>query len=290
LLSRVLGEEIAIVLKTAPDLWPVIADRSQLETCLFNLATNARDAMPRGGSLTIATSNQNLDDDYARQNPSVTPGDYVMIAVSDTGTGMTPDIMAKIFEPFFTTKEVGKGTGLGLSTVFGFATQSGGHVSVYSEPGVGTTIRLFLPRARLLAGAIPAADAPVSVAPARGDGETILVVEDNAVMRRVVVRQLSELNYSVYEADSGRTALDMLENGAVDLLFSDVVMPDGMDGFELAEQVRARWSSIKVLLTSGFTGDQMSRRTGELRTTSRLLDKPYDLEELARAVREALDG
>jgi CheY-like chemotaxis protein len=203
---------------------------------------------------------------------------------------MTPDIMAKIFEPFFTTKEVGKGTGLGLSTVFGFATQSGGHVSVYSEPGVGTTIRLFLPRARLLAGAIPAADAPVSVAPARGDGETILVVEDNAVMRRVVVRQLSELNYSVYEADSGRTALDMLENGAVDLLFSDVVMPDGMDGFELAEQVRARWSSIKVLLTSGFTGDQMSRRTGELRTTSRLLDKPYDLEELARAVREALDG
>jgi CheY-like chemotaxis protein len=155
---------------------------------------------------------------------------------------------------------------------------------------VGTTIRLFLPRARLLAGTIPVVDAPVSVAPARGDGETILVVEDNAVMRRVVVRQLSELNYSVYEADSGRTALDMLENGAVDLLFSDVVMPDGMDGFELAERVRSRWSSIKVLLTSGFTGDQMSRRTGEVRTTSRLLDKPYDLEELARAVREALDA
>jgi PAS domain S-box-containing protein len=293
LLSRVLGEEIAIVLHTTSDIWPVIADRAQLEGCLLNLATNARDAMPKGGSLTIATSNEHLGDDYVKQNPSVTPGDYVMIAVSDTGTGMTPDVVAKVFEPFFTTKEPGHGTGLGLSMVFGFATQSGGHVSVHSEPGVGTTMRLFLPRAHLLVAAANPAGAVAPALPAppkKGDGETILVVEDNAVMRRVVVRQLAELNYVVHEVDNARTALEMLENGTVDLLFSDIVMPDGMDGFELAERVRARWSSVKVLLTSGFSGDQVSRRTGAVRTTARLLGKPYNLEELGRAVREALDG
>ncbi len=290
LLSRVLGEEIAIVLKTAPDIWPVIADRSQLEACLLNLATNARDAMPKGGSLTIATSNQRLDEEYEKLNPSVAPGDYVMIAVSDTGTGMTPDVMAKVFEPFFTTKEVGKGTGLGLSMVFGFATQSGGHVSAYSEPGLGTTMRLFLPRAALLAGSTPASAPTIPMAPVRGGGETILVVEDNSLMRRAVVRQLSELNYVAHEVDSARAALEMLENGSVDLLFSDIVMPAGMDGFELADRVNARWPSVKVLLTSGFSGDQVSRRTGNIRTAARLLGKPYNLEELARAVREALDG
>jgi PAS domain S-box-containing protein len=290
LLSRVLGEEIRIVLNCAPEIWPVVADPSQLEACIMNLATNARDAMPNGGSLSITTGNQRLDADYAKMNPSVTPGDYAMIAVSDTGTGMPPDVVAKVFEPFFSTKEVGKGTGLGLSMVLGFATQSGGHVSVYSEPDVGTTIRLFLPRTSRTAEPVATETEVVSAVRVRGNGETVLVVEDNAAMRRVVARQLSELNYVVIEADSASAALAKLETDKVDLLFSDVVMPGGMDGFALAERVRARWPSISVLLTSGFSGDRVNVRLEGLRSPPRLLGKPYDLEELARAVREALAG
>ena len=290
LLSRVLGEEIEIVLNCAPDIWHVVADPSQLEACIMNLGTNARDAMPNGGRLTITTSNQRLDADYAKLNPSVTPGDYAIIAVSDTGTGMAPDVVAKVFEPFFSTKEVGKGTGLGLSMVLGFATQSGGHVSVYSEPGVGTTIRLFLPRTSRSTDPAQPGTEVIAAVRVRGNGETVLVVEDNAAMRRVVARQLSELNYVVIEADSASAALAKLETETIDLLFSDVVMPGGMDGFALAEQVRARWPSIRVLLTSGFSGDRVNVRLGGLQSPPRLLGKPYDLEELARAVREALDA
>ena len=246
--------------------------------------------MPNGGILTITTANQRLDADYARFDPSVTPGDYAMIAVSDTGTGMSPEVVAKVFEPFFSTKEVGKGTGLGLSMVLGFATQSGGHVSVYSEPGEGTTIRLFLPRTSKSAEAVVEDSTAVAAEPVRGDGESVLVVEDNAAMRRVVVRQLSELNYTVVEADSASAALAKLETNAVDLLFSDVVMPGGMDGFALAERARARWPSVRVLLTSGFSGDRVNLRMGGLASPPRLLGKPYDLEDLARAVRDALDA
>ena len=288
LLSRVLGEEIEIILECAPDIWPVTADPSQLEACIMNLATNARDAMQNGGSLTITTNNQRLDADYAQLNPSVTPGDYAMIVVSDTGTGMTPEVVAHVFEPFFSTKEVGKGTGLGLSMVLGFAIQSGGHVSVYSEPGVGTTIRLFLPRTRSDADAVPAGSEVVPGVPTKGNGETVLVVEDNATMRRVVAHQLTGLNYAVIDVDSAAAALALLETEVVDLLFTDVVMPGGMDGFALAERARARWPSVRVLLTSGYSGDRMNRRLDGLQSSSRLLGKPYDLEELARAIRETL--
>jgi PAS domain S-box-containing protein len=288
LLSRVLGEEIEIILECAPDVWPVTADPSQLEACIMNLATNARDAMPNGGSLTITTTNRRLDADYALLNPSVTPGDYAVIAVSDTGTGMTPEVVAHVFEPFFSTKEVGKGTGLGLSMVLGFAIQSGGHVSVYSEPGVGTTIRLFLPRTRSGADAVPAGSEVVPGVPPKGNGETVLVVEDNATMRRVVAHQLTELNYVVIDVDSAAAALALLETEVVDLLFTDVVMPGGMDGFALVERARTRWPLVRALLTSGYSGDRMNRRLDGLQSSPRLLGKPYDLEELARAMREAL--
>ena len=199
LLSRVVREDIEISLDLAPNLWPVIADPAQFEACIVNLATNARDAMPNGGKLTIITGNQHLDADYAKLNPSVTPGDYAMITVSDTGTGMTAEVIAKVFDPFFTTKEQGKGTGLGLSMVFGFVNQSGGHVSIYSEPGLGTTIRLFLPRASDTAESRVPAHSLSPIAAEKGRGETVLVVEDNAAMRQAVVQQLALLNYRVLE-------------------------------------------------------------------------------------------
>jgi len=290
LLSRVLGDHIEITLRCAPDLWSVIADPSQVEACLMNLAANARDAMPQGGRLTITTANQPLDADYAKLNPSVTPGDYAMIAVSDTGTGMTPEVLAKVFEPFFTTKEVGKGTGLGLSMVFGFASQSGGHVSIYSEPGVGTTIRLFLPRAQNTVEPDVPVGAPVPAVDEAGHGETVLVVEDNAAMRHAVVQQLALLNYRVLETDSAPAALSVLETEKVDLVFSDVIMPGGMNGVELAECARTRWSSVKVLLTSGFLGSQASKQFEGPTAPPRLLYKPYELAQLAQAVRGTLDA
>ena len=289
LLMRVLRDDIEIVLDLAPNLWPVVADPAQLEACIINLATNARDAMPKGGKLTIATGNQPLDTLYASLNPSVTPGDYAMIAVSDTGIGMTPEVLARVFEPFFTTKEVGHGTGLGLSMVFGFAQQSGGHVSIYSEPGVGTTIRLFLPRAiDTDASGIPA-DAADPTASEAGRGETVLVVEDNAAMRQAVVHQLALLRYRVLEADQAAAALAMLETEVVDLVFSDVVMPGGVDGFELATQIRARWPSVKVLLTSGFSSNPIAERAGNARSAPRVLVKPFDIEQLSQALREILE-
>ncbi len=289
LLSRVLPDDIEVMSESAPDLWPVVADASQVEACLMNLATNARDAMPKGGRLTITTANQRLDTEYAKLNPAVTPGDYAMIAVSDTGSGMTPQVMAKIFDPFFTTKEQGKGTGLGLSMVFGFVNQAGGHVSVDSTPGIGTTIRLFLPRAP--DAGVPDTSSGVHgpAAAATGRGETVLVTEDNSALREIVVRQLGLLNYQVLETDSAPAALKVLEARKIDLVFSDVVMPGGIDGFDLAEQVRARWPSVKVLLTSGFLGGRPKERTDEPRDPPRVLTKPYDPEQLAHAVREALD-
>ena len=287
LLSRTLGEDIELSLDLAPGLWPVLADASQVEVCILNLANNARDAMPNGGRLTITTENRRLDADYARLNPSATPGDYVMIAVSDTGTGMTSEVMAKAFEPFFTTKEVGRGTGLGLSMVFGFASQSGGHVSISSEAGSGTTVALFLPSTAKVSAPAPTAGGEAQ--PQAGRGETILVAEDNEAVRRVVVRQLLELGYHVVEAASAQGALALLDVEQIDLLFSDVVMPGGVGGFALAKQVRARWPALPVLLTSGFS-NQVERGAELADMSLPLLDKPYDLANLARAVRAALDG
>jgi len=287
LLSRTLGENIEISLDLGRDVWPIVADPAQIEAALVNLSTNARDAMPAGGRLSIATGNRTLDAEYAALHADVATGDYVMIEVSDTGTGMTPEVMAQIFVPFFTTKEVGKGTGLGLSMVFGFIKQSGGHTSVYSEPGHGTTFRLYLPRREAAADAAPAGAA---VAVSSAAGETVLAVEDNEGLRRVVVRQLRELGYRVTEADGAAAALAVLASGPVDLLFSDVIMPGKMDGFALAARAVATCPGIKVLLTSGFSDANLNGNPGAAASLPRILSKPYRKEDLARALREALEN
>jgi signal transduction histidine kinase len=287
LLRRTLGEHVEIELKLADDLWPALADSGQVENSLLNLAINARDAMPEGGKLTIETTNVHLDDDYASNNAEVAPGDYVMMAVTDTGTGMPEDVLAHVFEPFFTTKEVGKGTGLGLSMIYGFAKQSGGHAKIYSEVGHGTTVRLYLPR---LTNQSPASDSVAPTAPRKGGGETILVVEDNPDVRRLVLRQVRDLGYEVIEAANGPQALQILDGGAsIDLLFTDVVMPGGMTGRQLAEAAKVRRPGLKTLFTSGYTEDSILR-LGKLDPGVRLLSKPYRKHELATRIRETLDG
>jgi PAS domain S-box-containing protein len=285
LLARTLGEQVPIVLQLGDGIWTVSVDPTQLEASLVNLATNARDAMPGGGRLTIKTGNRQLDADYAAEHPELMPGDYAMIEVSDSGAGIPADILPRIFEPFFTTKGPAKGTGLGLSMVFGFVKQSGGHINVYSEPGVGTTFRLYLPRdaSGAPAGA-PEPEPPASV----GGDETILIVEDNEAMRRVVKRQLTDLGYRVVEADSAAAALELLEDQPITLLFSDVVMPGEMDGIELARTAMTRWPALKVLLTSGFPESRLDPNGDDL-AGLRLLGKPYRRDELARALREFLD-
>jgi signal transduction histidine kinase len=285
LLSRTLGETIAIALDLADDLWPVIADPVQLQASLANLATNAKDAMPRGGTLSIVTMNCPLDADYTSRFPGLLPGDYAMIEVSDSGTGMSADTAARIFEPFFTTKPQGRGTGLGLSMVFGFVKQSGGHINVYTEPDVGTTFRLYLPRA-LADGGLP--ETVVREPLSRSRGETILAVEDNAALRRVVVRQLTELGYEVLEAENAAAALDRLAHEKIDLVFTDVIMAGDLDGYGLARNIRERWPAVKIILTSGFPqakADSGARPDGNFA----LLSKPYRRTELARVLREALD-
>ncbi|HKS88389.1 MAG TPA: MASE4 domain-containing protein [Stellaceae bacterium] len=285
LLERTLGEDIRISLDLGAGLWPVVVDPAQLEASLTNLATNARDAMPRGGELAIVTDNRRLDEDYASQHAEVVPGDYAMIEVSDNGSGMPPEVLAQVFEPFFTTKEAGRGTGLGLSMVYGFTKQSGGHINIYSEVGVGTTVRLYLPRADAAGAQEEAAATPAIV---RGSGETVLAVEDNPGLRRVVARQLSEFGYRVIEAEDANAALAAMETAPVALLFSDVVLPGGTSGYDLARAALARWPTIKVLLTSGFPE---GRHNGNDRLPQlRLLSKPYRKEELARAVANALNG
>jgi PAS domain S-box-containing protein len=286
LLSRTLGEDIEISLDLSPELWPVVVDPAQLEASLTNLATNARDAMPDGGRLIVVTANRCLDGDYAAQHPEVVPGGYVMIEVTDTGTGMTADVINRIFEPFFTTKGRDKGTGLGLSMVFGFIKQSGGHITVYSEPGIGTTFRLFLPRMTADRASVEQS----SVVPlVQGRGETVLVVEDNAALRRVVARQLGELGYRVLAAENAAAGLRLLEQQSIDLLLTDVVMPGGINGRELARRARQRWPQIKVIFTSGFSEARLSGDAGPLSSCTPLLGKPYRKEELASAAREALD-
>jgi len=286
LLGRTLVENIKITLDPGDEVWPVVADPAQLEASLVNLVNNARDAMPKGGALTIATSNRHLDEDYAGLNPGLVPGDYTMVEVSDTGTGMPPEVLSQIFEPFFTTKERDRGTGLGLSMVFGFMKQSGGHINVYSEVGVGTTFRLYLPRA--VAGADATEAQPVT-APERGGRETVLAVEDNAGLRRVVARQLKELGYRLLEAEDGPAALKILESETVDLLFTDIVMPGGMSGYDLARTALSRWPALKVVVTSGFP-EVKHNGNGGPPVNMRLLIKPYRKADLARTLREVLDG
>lgn len=291
LLRRSLGERIKINVECDEAIWPVVVDLVQLETAVVNLCINARDAMPQGGVLTIETHNTTLDADYAARHAELSPGQYVMVAISDTGMGMTPDTLARVFDPFFTTKPVGRGTGLGLSMVYGFMKQSNGHVNIYSELGAGTTVRLYLSR-QTAQDAIPAfafSEKPVSRA---SRNELILVVEDNAEMRRVAVRQLLELGYRVEEVENADQALAFLRQDLrPDLLFADVIMPGLMDGIELADIVRATWPNIRILLSSGFTERAViEARAKESRSTDYpLLSKPYRKNDLALIVRKVLD-
>lgn len=285
LLTRTLGENISIELALSPNVWPVQIDKAQFEAAIANLATNARDAMPRGGSLLIATFNGFLDESYVAAHADVAPGDYVVVEVSDSGTGMPPEVLTRIFEPFFTTKDLGRGTGLGLSMVFGFMKQSGGHITVFSEPDKGTTFRLYLPRAVYK----PARqDERPEDQPAQGGHETVLVVEDNAGLRRIVVRQLSDVGYHVLEASDAETALAVVDSPEpIHLLLTDIVMPGEMDGRDLARVAVTRRPTLRVLLTSGYPDARMGGSTQP--TGGRLLSKPYRKEELRRAVREVLD-
>lgn len=287
LLHRTLGEHIAIRVVDAADLWPAMADPAQVESALLNLALNARDAMPDGGHLTIEIANEVLDAGYAARHAEVTPGDYVMLAVSDTGAGMTDEVLARAFEPFFTTKEPGKGTGLGLPMVFGFVKQSGGHIKIYSEPNEGTTVRLYLPRAAATAPLAPQrTSAPADLPQGHA---TILVVEDEAAVRDVTVTVLQELGYQVLEAADGPEALRVLEQqqAGVDLLLCDIVLPGGMKGNEVSRRLTEIRPALRTLFMSGYTENAIVHH-GRLDDGVQLIGKPFSRERLAYKVAEVL--
>ncbi|HLI11327.1 MAG TPA: PAS domain-containing protein [Alphaproteobacteria bacterium] len=288
LLQRTLGERIAVESRVAPAAWTVFVDPSQLESALLNLAVNARDAMPAGGRLSISASNVEIGAAAAAAEAELHPGEYVVIAVADSGTGMPPAVLAKAFEPFYTTKEVGAGTGLGLSQVYGFAKQSGGHASIASEVGSGTVVRLYLPRFR---GSELREDRRDSgVRPARA-GEKILLVEDNDELRLCSVEMLRELGYEVVEAREGASALRLLEmHRDVNLLFADLGLPGALDGRQVAERARLRWPALKVLLTTGYgrgRPDRPSPAGGEEGVA--WLPKPFTYTTLSEKIREMLD-
>lgn len=287
LIVRSITPEVEVDHHLADNLWLTDIDPGDFEDALLNLVLNARDAMPGSGRLTIETSNTTLDSAYAEVNPGVAPGEYVQLVVSDTGCGIPAETLDRIFEPFFTTKPEGKGTGLGMSMVFGFAQRSGGHVKAYSEHGIGTTIRLYLPRYTGVAEeSVLHDDEGIRLPQGR---ETVLVVDDEEDLLELAQHYLEELGYTAVTAMSGQQALERLtNNSSIDLLFSDVVMPGGMNGYELAEQARIMCPQIKVLLTSGFTNKAVARN-GQARFTANLLSKPYNQADMARRVRLVLD-
>ena len=286
LLRRTLGERIDIESIVAGGLWNTFIDPGQLEGALLNLAINARDAMPNGGKLTVEVANAFLDDAYAAQHSEVVSGQYVMVGVSDTGDGMSPDVVARAFEPFFTTKPEGRGTGLGLSQVYGFVKQSGGHIKIYSEIGQGTTVKLYLPRTRKP----EEGTGPVATGPIEGGHERILVVEDDAAVRAAAVESLTELGYSVLKAENGEQALAILGSGVVvDILFTDVIMPGPIGARELARRAQEMQPNILVLYTSGYTQNAIVHN-GKLDADALLLSKPYRREDLARKLRAMLAG
>jgi signal transduction histidine kinase/ActR/RegA family two-component response regulator len=287
LLRRTLGETIQVETVLAGGLWRAFADPAQLENAIVNLAVNARDAMPAGGRLTIETANTDLDERYARNHAEVTAGQYVLVSVSDTGTGMGPDVIERAFDPFYTTKGIGRGTGLGLSQVFGFVKQSGGHVKIYSEIGQGTTVKLYLPRQvgePALAGGASKSDGRLP--PGRPD-ITILVVEDEENVRHMSVDALRELGYTVVQAASGNQAMEQLVlQPRIDLLFTDIVMPD-MTGRQLAEKAAAARAGLKILYTTGYTRNAVVHN-GILDHGVAFLPKPFTLDQLARKVDDVL--
>ncbi len=289
-LTRSLGEAVSLETVLAAGLWRAHADANELENALLNMAVNARDAMPNGGKLTIETANCYLDEAYVENVAEpVERGQYVLIAVADTGMGMDKATVERVFDPFFTTKEVGKGTGLGLSQLYGFVRQSSGHVRIYSEVGEGTTVKIYLPR---YVGPERSPDETDRSAesPCAFGSETILVVEDEDALRSFTVETLSDLGYRVLEASNGTNALEVLDRGEhVDLLFTDVVMPGELNGRQLATEAVRRRPMLKVLFTTGYTRNAIIHH-GRLDPGVQLIGKPFSLQDLGRKVREALDG
>jgi len=287
MLRRTLGEHITLSTSLARDAWPTRADPDQFQSAIVNMAVNSRDAMPHGGKLVIETRNIVLDADHSDYQSELQPGDYVQFSISDTGAGMEPEIRDRVFEPFFTTKEKGRGTGLGLAMVYGFVKQSGGHVSIYSEPGHGTTMNLYFPRSG--ATAQDPAGAAQKTANATGPvRETILVVEDDSRVRQLSIKRLQLLGYEVVEASDGPTAIEILKRGdPIDLLFTDLIMPGGLSGQDVAIEARKIKPGIKVLLTSGFA-EELVRGDDPQRQNLKVLRKPYQQADLVTALREVL--
>ncbi len=286
MLRRIIGEDVQLVPRLDERLANATLDPDQLAQIVFNLAVNARDAMPEGGTLQIETANVELDESYAQTHPPVQTGSYVMLAVSDTGTGISKANLPHIFDPFYTTKEMGKGTGLGLSIVYGIVKQSGGYIWVYSEPELGTTFKLYFPVTHLTAGANP----QVRDVGERPSGETILVVEDDGAIRANVCNCLQHLGYKVLDAASGEVALEICGQvkGKVDLVLTDLVMP-GMSGYEMALELTRRYPEMEMVFTSGYNGDGATRR-GLLQEEAVFLEKPYTVADLARAIQFGLNS
>jgi PAS domain S-box-containing protein len=289
LIERAAGENSKVEYRFADDLYPAIIDPSQLETAILNLVVNSRDAMPYGGRITIQTANGELDASYAQMYPEAKPGEYIVVSVTDTGNGMSPEVLSRAFEPFFTTKEVGKGTGLGLPTIYGFIKQSGGHVQIYSEVGHGTVVRLYIPRAES-PSIVP--DLPSKEVEELPTGtETILLVEDDKLVREHTERQLASLGYQVMTATGPEEAMKIASvNGKPDLLLTDIIMPGGQNGRELAARMRERWADLKVLCTSGYTDGAIPEFDKSLAEGLHFLQKPFRRKDLALKVREALDA
>ncbi len=283
-LRRTLGEKVALATELQRDLWPGLTDANQLESALLNLAINARDAMPDGGQLTIETANRTLDGTSALLSEGVAPGDYVVVSVSDTGVGMSPDVIAKAFDPFFTTKPIGQGTGLGLSMIYGFMKQSEGHVRIYSEVGRGTTVRLYLRRAP---NAAERAVAKLSTAAPRGRGETVLLVEDDATVRLLMTDMLTELGYHYIQASEAQAAIPYLQSDQrIDLLITDVGMPN-INGRQLAEIARQNRPGLKVLFITGYA-EHASVRASVLPPGMAIVTKPFSFEAMAQKIREMM--
>ncbi|WP_218191050.1 response regulator [Enhydrobacter aerosaccus] len=288
LLRRTLGEQVAIETVLAGGLWPVLVDPNQLEVSILNLAVNARDAMPGGGKLTIETANAHLDEAYARAQTEVVPGQYVVLAISDTGVGMSREVQARAFEPFYTTKDIGQGTGLGLSQVYGFVKQSGGHVKLYSEEGYGTTVKLYLPRLMAEQDVLVEPE-QVHHTPRSRNGETILVVEDDEDVRAHSTGILRELGYDVLEAATAAAGLQLLHgHPEIRLMFTDVGLPGGMNGRQLADHARSIRPDLKVLFTTGYARNAIVHE-GRLDPGVSLLTKPFTFSDLARKLGDMLD-
>jgi signal transduction histidine kinase/CheY-like chemotaxis protein len=293
LLARTLGPDVDLNMLLLDGLWPTMCDPNQLENAILNLAINARDAMPEGGRLTLETENTEIDASYARvHGGDAEPGQYVAISVTDSGCGMTPDVIALAFEPFFTTKPTGQGTGLGLSMLYGFVKQSGGHVRIYSEPGHGTTVRLYLPRHDCPGTAAPEghADDVTTTPPVRsGVGETVLLIEDESAIHELIAEALRDLGYAVLDAWDGPSGLDIVQSNArIDLLITDVGLPGGLNGRQVADAARVTRPGMKVLFITGFAYGAALGRGAALEVGMEIMTKPFTLDALASKVREMI--